>query len=63
MRLRDPKRGTVIHAEGDQAARYLASGWVDADKPPEPKPDPVVKSESEGTTLPKRRGRPPTTKK
>jgi len=61
MRLRDPKAGTVIHAGEAQAARYLARGWVDADKPPEPKPSPVEKPAP--VPAPKRRGRPPTTKK
>lgn len=57
MRLRDPKRGTVVHLEGDLAALYLVRGWEDTDKP---KPEPV-KVPAEPSTP--RRGRPPKTTK
>jgi hypothetical protein len=49
MRLRDPKAGTVVHVGDAQAARYLASGWVDADSAPETETD---------SPEPRKRGRP-----
>lgn len=47
MRLRDPKAGTVVHVGEDQAARYLARGFVDTEKPETPA-KPVTESPRRG---------------
>lgn len=61
MRLRDPKAGTVVRLEGALAARYLARGWVDADKPVS-KPEPVKPPAPAKPATAPRRGRPPKAK-